>query len=101
MVKEGRVYISIPPLYCWGTSSNNYGWCNKVEDIPKSAKDVHRFKGLGEMNNDQLYYFLVDPKTRNVLQVQYPTDIDEFNHIMGTSEGKHDLLLSLGILEDM
>lgn len=99
MVKEGRVYISIPPLYCWGTSSNNYGWCNKVEDIPKSAKDVHRFKGLGEMNNDQLYYFLVDPKTRNLLQVQYPTDIDEFNYIMGTSEGKHDLLKELGVIQ--
>ena len=45
MVKQGRVYVSLPPLYCWGKSAKDYGWCNKVEDIPATAKDVHRFKG--------------------------------------------------------
>lgn len=45
MIKQGRVYISLPPLYCWGKSVKDYGWCNKVEDIPTTAKDVHRFKG--------------------------------------------------------
>ena len=45
MIKQGRVYISLPPLYCWGDSAKNYGWCNKVEDIPATAKNVHRFKG--------------------------------------------------------
>ena len=45
MVKQGRVYVSLPPLYCWGKSEKDYGWCNKVEDIPATAKDVHRFKG--------------------------------------------------------
>ena len=98
MVKQGRVYISLPPLYCWGHSSKDYGWCNKVEDIPDSVKDVHRFKGLGEMNDDQLYYFLVDKNTRNVLQIDYPSDIDEFNKILGTSEGKGKLLKELGII---
>lgn len=98
MVKQGRVYISLPPLYCWGKSAKDYGWCNKVEDIPASAKDVHRFKGLGEMNDDQLYYFLVDKNTRNVMQVEYPSDIDEFNKILGTSEGKGNLLKDLGII---
>ena len=98
MVKQGRVYVSLPPLYCWGKSAKDYGWCNKVEDIPATAKDVHRFKGLGEMNDDQLYYFLVDKKTRNVLQIEYPSDIDEFNKILGTSEGKGSLLKDLGII---
>ncbi len=98
MVKQGRVYVSLPPLYCWGKSAKDYGWCNKVEDIPVSAKDVHRFKGLGEMNNDQLEYFLVDKNTRNVLQIEYPSDIDEFNKILGTSEGKGSLLKDLGII---
>ena len=98
MVKQGRVYVSLPPLYCWGKSAKDYGWCNKVEDIPETAKDVHRFKGLGEMNDDQLYYFLVDKDTRNVLQIEYPSDIDEFNKILGTSEGKGDLLKDLGII---
>jgi hypothetical protein len=98
MVKQGRVFVSLPPLYCWGSSVKDYGWCNKVEDIPSTAKDVHRFKGLGEMNDDQLYYFLVDKNTRNVLQIEYPSDIDEFNKILGTSEGKGSLLKDLGII---
>ena len=50
MVRQGRVYVSIPPLYCWGTSVKDYGWSNNIEDIPVDAKHVHRFKGLGEMN---------------------------------------------------
>ena len=50
------------------------------------------------MNDDQLYYFLVDKDTRNVLQIEYPSDIDEFNKILGTSEGKGDLLKDLGII---
>lgn len=99
MVKQGRVFVSMPPLYCWGTSVKNYGWCSKVEDIPKNATNVHRFKGLGEMNPDQLKYFLVDPATRNTMQVQYPADVDEFNRILGTSTGKNDLLKELGIIQ--
>jgi hypothetical protein len=50
------------------------------------------------MNDDQLYYFLVDKNTRNVLQIEYPSDIDEFNKILGTSEGKGNLLKDLGII---
>lgn len=98
LVKQGMVYLTIPPLYCWGNSVKDYGWCNSVDDIPANAKNVHRFKGLGEMNNDQLDYFLANPKTRNIMQVDYPSDIDEFNNIMGTSTGKNELLKSLGIL---
>lgn len=99
MVKQGRVYITLPPLYCWGDNPKNYGWCNRVEDIPKNVKEVTRFKGLGEMENNQLKYFLVDPDTRNTLQVQYPSDVEEFNRILGSSEGKRDLLTELGIIE--
>ena len=98
MVKEGRVYITLPPLYCWGDSPKNYGWCNKVEEIPKNV-NVVRFKGLGEMNNDQLKYFLVDPNTRNIQKVSFPSDVDEFNQILGTTTGKRDLLTELGIIE--
>ena len=100
MVKQGRVFISMPPLYCWGDNPKNYGSCNKIEDIPKSAKNVHRFKGLGEMNNDQLEYFLVNPETRNLLQIEFPSDINEFNKILGTSAGKNELLKMLGIVEE-
>lgn len=99
LVKQGMVYVSLPPLYCWGTSVKDYGWCNRVEDIPANAKNVHRFKGLGEMNPDQLEFFLVNPATRNTMQIQYPSDVDEFNRILGTSEGKNNLFKELGIIE--
>lgn len=99
MVKQGRVFISLPPLYCWGSSVKDYGWCNRIEDIPSNVKNVHRFKGLGEMNNDQLEFFLVNPETRNTLRIEYPSDVDEFNRILGSSEGKNDLFKELGIIE--
>jgi len=98
MIKQGRVYVSLPPLYSWGDSAKNYGWSNKVENIPKDVKNMHRFKGLGAMNPDQLDFFLVDPKTRNVIQIEYPSDIEEFNRILGTSQGKGDLMRELGIV---
>lgn len=50
------------------------------------------------MNDDQLYYFLVNKDTRNVLQIEYPSDLDEFNKILGTSEGKGELLRGLGLV---
>ena len=97
MVKQGRVYITLPPLYCWGNNVKNYGWCNSPDEIPKGVT-VTRFKGLGEMNNDQLKYFLVDPNTRREMRLDYPSDIDEFNRILGSAQGKHELLEEFGIL---
>lgn len=98
MVKAGRVYITEPPLYCWGDNPKNYGWCNKIENVPKGITPT-RFKGLGEMENSQLEYFLVNPQTRNMKQVQFPSDVEEFNAILGTTAGKRDLLKELGIIE--
>lgn len=98
MIKQGRVYISLPPLYCWGDSPKNFGCCDKVEDIPSTAKNVERMKGLGQMNPNQLEYYLVNKNTRKILQIEYPSDLDEFNKILGTSEGKNSLLKDLGII---
>ena len=98
MVKQGRVYVSLPPLYCWGDNPKNYGWCDTVDQIPATAKNVHRFKGLGEMNDDQLEYFLVNPKTRKLMQIDYPSDVDKFNKILGTGEGKSELMKEVGLI---
>lgn len=98
LVKAGMVYVSLPPLYCWGKTEKDFGWCNNVNEIPSTAKDVHRFKGLGEMNDNQLYHFLVNPKTRNVMQIQYPSDVDKFNEILGSSTGKNELMKELGVV---
>ena len=100
MIKSGRLYITTPPLYCWGKDEKTFGGCNKIEEIPKNVKEFKRIKGLGEFNNEQLKYFMVDPKTRNLFRVDYPSDVDEFNRIMGSTEGKYDLLKDLNILSE-
>lgn len=53
------------------------------------------------MNDDQLEFFLVNPSTRNLIQVDYPSDINEFNEILGTSGGKNSLMKNLGILKEV
>ena len=50
------------------------------------------------MNQDQLKYFLVDPNTRREMRLDYPSDIDEFNRILGSAQGRHALLEEFGIL---
>ena len=54
MVRQGRVFISIPPLYCW-KNKKSYDWTNDVAKIPNGISEVIRFKGLGEMDSDQLF----------------------------------------------
>ena len=98
MVRQGRVYLTIPPLYAWKKNGEYYS-CDKVDEIPDDVKDVHRFKGLGEMNDDDIQHYLVNPNTRKLIQVTFPYDVDKFNEILGTSEGKNMLLKDLGILE--
>ena len=100
LVKAGRVWIALPPLFSWGKDPKTFGWCNRIEDIPKNVKDYHRFKGLGEMENNQLKYFCVDPETRRQIQLEYPADIEEFNRILGSAAGKNNLLKELGIIEE-
>lgn len=97
MVRQGKVFLSVPPLYVWGNNSKDFGWANSVDDIPKNVK-YHRMKGLGEMNTNQVKHFLVNPKTRYLIQVDYPSDVDLFNKIVGTSEGKNELMKELGVI---
>ena len=97
MVKKGRVFLSMPPLYAWKKDGKYYS-CDKVEDIPNQIT-AHRLKGLGEMNDDEIEYYLVNPSTRKLIQIDYPSDVDKFNTILGTSKGKNELLRGLGVLE--
>lgn len=98
MIKQGKVFIAVPPLYVWGSSPRDFNGCNKIEDIPTTVKHFHRIKGLGEFNNDQLKHFLVNPDTRTLIRVEYPSDLDLFNKILGTSEGKGELMRELGVI---
>lgn len=98
MIKQDRVFLAYPPLYAWETK-NGFDGCMKVEDIPDNVKSYHRIKGLGEFNDDQLEYFLVNPETRYLAKVEYPTDVDKFNEVLGTSQGRYKLMKDLGIIK--
>jgi DNA gyrase subunit B len=59
----------------------------KVFDEEKSKMNIQRFKGLGEMNPEELWSTTLDPETRSLLQVQYSKDLKKDQHLIHTLMG--------------
>jgi topoisomerase-4 subunit B len=78
LVEAGKVYIAMPPLYKVTYKKKNkthteYAWDDEqLDDIVKNLKsyNIQRFKGLGEMNSEQLWDTTMNPKTRTLIQVK-------------------------------
>lgn len=75
LIENGHVYIAQPPLYQirkgrshWYTYSDEE-LAAKLDEIGRDGITVQRYKGLGEMNPEQLWETTMDPKKRTVLQV--------------------------------
>ena len=59
----------------------------KAYDEEKSRMSIQRFKGLGEMNPEELWNTTLDPETRNLLQVQYSKDLKKDQLLIHTLMG--------------
>ena len=60
---------------------------NNILQIEKSKLNIQRFKGLGEMNPDELWNTTLNPETRNLLQVQYSKNSKKDQDLIQTLMG--------------
>lgn len=93
IIEYGFVYIAQPPLYkitkgrqVWYAYSDAQKEQILKEDLSDSKVSIQRYKGLGEMDPEQLWETTMNPETRRMLQVQI-SDLSESNNVFSTLMG--------------
>ncbi len=113
LIENGHVYLAQPPLFKINKGSksiyikdekeleehiidnnNNLKKMKKGSkdfikelELEKSKMNIQRFKGLGEMNPEELWSTTLDPETRNLLQVKYSKDLKKDQNLIHTLMG--------------
>jgi DNA gyrase subunit B len=94
IIEQGYLYVAQPPLFRL-QAGKNFAWAMNekereelIKKPPYNTKStsVQRFKGLGEMNADQLWASTMDPASRTLLQVEIEDAIkaeEIFSQLMG------------------
>ncbi len=126
LIENGNIYLAQPPLFKINKGSKgiyikdekeleNYIVNNSKDfkKIKKGAKDfekkiqeekskisIQRFKGLGEMNPDELWNTTLNPETRNLLQVKYSKDLKKDHGLIHTLMGNDVALRKDFIVEN-
>jgi DNA gyrase subunit B len=96
LIENGHVYIATPPLYLIKKgNSQRYCWTEEerqkiVQEFSSNGKEsgvhIQRYKGLGEMNAEQLWGTTMNPETRTLRQVTIDNGLEAdriFSMLMG------------------
>ena len=113
LIENGHIYLAQPPLFKinkgtkgiyikdeielenyiknqnkdlkkYKNGSKEY---QKILDEEKSKMNIQRFKGLGEMNPEELWSTTLNPESRNLLQVKYSKDVKKDQNLIHTLMG--------------